>query len=267
MALTQAQAQALIEQSMISGGSTATFDANGGYDAVRQLAMSGGWGGGSPTVGSILKYGTVGNADGSGNGSYTSGGGQLFDPATASEAALAYSKTPEGIKLLQGYDGVAGNNYYDEALKAAALSQDNLGLTLDQVDWSSPAEDTSIGSSYAASAPATPAAPTAHAYRNSYGGGRNRVVDYRQPNMDAAYSADDWLIWDTPTDEPGGSNFNFSQRPAAPNAGATGYGTGGSQQANSVAWDWEADNQLNNYSAPQSWDARAKSRSSSTPWF
>lgn len=253
----------MLEQSMISGIPTATLNANGGYDAVRALAMSAGWGGGSPTVGSILKYGTTKNADGSGNGTYVSGGGGLFDPATASAEALAYSKTPEGMKLIQGYDGVGGNNYYDEAIKAAALNQSNLGLTLDQIDWGSPSEDSSVGSSY--SAPRQP--PQAKAYRNSYGGGRNQVVDYRQPDMDSAYSADQWQVWDTPTDEPGGSNFNFSNKPDNAGASAASYGTGGTPQANNLAWDWEAGDQLTNYATPQSWDTRAKSRTASTPWF
>jgi hypothetical protein len=241
MAMTQAQAQALIEQSMISGVPNSTFDAAGGYDAVYNLSKSAGWGAAAPTLASILQYGSTPNADGSGNQSYTSGTGALPSANT-------------------GNDGVAGNNYYDEAIKGMGLSASNAPLTLDQVDWGGWAAP----SAPQASAPAPyvpPPPPPAQAFRNSYGGGMNQVVDYRQPEMDTAYGDDQWLIWDTPTDTPGTINAGFT----SPGASNTGFSTaanysGAVQNGNQTAM-------AGGYATPSSWDARAKSRAPTTPWF
>lgn len=110
-ALTPQQARDMIERSMISGVPTSEFNAVGGYDAVAELAKQAGLGG-SPTIGSILKYG---NTSGSGNQTYMSGG--VHNDIGA------------------GYDGVGGNNYYGEAQRAIMEDRSNAGLTLDQVKW------------------------------------------------------------------------------------------------------------------------------------
>jgi hypothetical protein len=106
-----------------------------------------------------------------------------------------------------------------------------------------------------------PPPPPAQAFRNSYGGGMNQVVDYRQPEMDTAYGDDQWLIWDTPTDTPGTINAGFT----SPGASNTGFSTaanysGAVQNGNQTAM-------ANGYATPSSWDARAKSRAPTTPWF
>lgn len=117
--LTPQQARDMIERSMISGVPTSEFNAAGGYDAVAELAKQAGLGG-SPTVGSILKYG---NTSGSGNQTYMSGG--VHNDIGA------------------GYDGVSGNNYFGEAQRAIMEDKSNAGLTLDQVKWKQQQQSTS----------------------------------------------------------------------------------------------------------------------------
>jgi hypothetical protein len=242
MALTQAQAQALIEQSMITGVPNSTFDAAGGYDAVYNLSKSTGWGAAAPSLASILQYGSNPNADGSGNQTYLSGTG-----------AIAGGNT--------GNDGVAGNNYYDEAIKGMGLSASNAPLTLDQVDWGGWAAP----SAPQVSAPAPyvpPPPPPAQAFRNSYGGGMNKVVDYRQPEMGTAYGDDQWLIWDTPTDTPGTINAGFTSGSDASNTGyaTSAFNPGGVQNGTQAA-------SALGYASPTSWDDRSQARSPITPWF
>lgn len=98
--LTPAQAQDMINRSMLTGVPTSEFNAAGGYEAVYSLAKSAGGNMGAPSSEAIQKYGPTIAAQGYGNMSYAPG-------STVNDPALAAA----------GYD-----NYYDQALKKPSTS-------------------------------------------------------------------------------------------------------------------------------------------------